>query len=84
MSRVGLIPTYAGNTVPCVGYVRRSRAHPHVCGEHKGGVSVGAYAWGSSPRMRGTLVVACKGFEAFGLIPTYAGNTHLSEHDFYP
>ena len=50
----GLIPTYAGNTsnVPCA--VRRGRAHPHVCGEHRQRYFYPASIGGSSPRMRGT------------------------------
>ena len=30
----GLIPTYAGNTTQMVTTSPRTRAHPHVCGEH--------------------------------------------------
>ena len=72
----GLIPTYAGNTSPRLLACRRSRAHPHVCGEHLKHSVHGTNGLGSSPRMRGTriAVIACQA--VVGLIPTYAGNTY--------
>ena len=52
--KVGLIPTYAGNTIEKMSRGWYNRAHPHVCGEH-GGVHVHHKRFmGSSPRMRGT------------------------------
>ena len=73
--RVGLIPTYAGNTV-VVSHVRGGGgAHPHVCGEHPAGNPSGGWEWGSSPRMRGTLLRHGVAGAGRGLIPTYAGNT---------
>ena len=72
---VGLIPTYAGNTTLTVTTSLRTRAHPHVCGEHRETSSVEGFGMGSSPRMRGTLGDACELFPFLGLIPTYAGNT---------
>ena len=71
----GLIPTYAGNTsnVPCA--VRRGRAHPHVCGEHRQRYFYPASIGGSSPRMRGTPDFSFSWLRTLGLIPTYAGNT---------
>ena len=72
---LGLIPTYAGNTVGIWPIASFRRAHPHVCGEHGSDCSSPSALMGSSPRMRGTLTGAilcvCDG----GLIPTYAGNT---------
>ncbi len=52
---VGLIPTYAGNTVSGWLLLRRGRAHPHVCGEHCYRYHPEFSNRGSSPRMRGTL-----------------------------
>ena len=49
--------------------------HPRVCGEHKVDDSTGEGAWGSSPRMRGTLRRAFRKFRRLGIIPAYAGNT---------
>ena len=55
--------------------MRRERAHPHVCGEHKLGVTLSDEEKGSSPRMRGTLGCERQQDNRAGLIPTYAGNT---------
>ena len=71
----GLIPTYAGNTKASTTARSRSRAHPHVCGEHTQPADDSLYARGSSPRMRGTRVGHARARHANGLIPTYAGNT---------
>ena len=76
--RVGLIPTYAGNTRRGTTGTHGRRAHPHVCGEHGDGVSCSAAKKGSSPRMRGTLMGDHFLTLRHGLIPTYAGNTHAS------
>ena len=74
----GLIPTYAGNT-GCVGWPGLpSRAHPHVCGEHKLTTQEILERQGSSPRMRGTRAPTGHAAHATGLIPTYAGNTRRS------
>ena len=55
--------------------VRARGDHPRVCGEHKVDDSTGEGAWGSSPRMRGTLRRAFRKFRRLGIIPAYAGNT---------
>ena len=76
----GLIPTYAGNTVSKTHTPTRGGAHPHVCGEHA------CHSWllrlllGSSPRMRGTLLLTVLRVSSSGLIPTYAGNTAVARH----
>ena len=73
----GIIPAYAGNTW----YGCRSgysvRDHPRVCGEHWKWTPLPLRQFGSSPRMRGTqhdvhfiVIIA-------GIIPAYAGNTHV-------
>ena len=76
-NQVGLIPTYAGNTV--MEYVTENPqwAHPHVCGEHFACDGLYALGEGSSPRMRGTHAEHALGDVHGGLIPTYAGNTFL-------
>ena len=52
--RHGIIPAYAGNTLPA--YVRSAIVwdHPRVCGEHVSCQLDGFAVQGSSPRMRGT------------------------------
>ena len=52
-----------------------SWAHPHVCGEHIIAALQAIGNWGSSPRMRGTLIQPRENRGENGLIPTYAGNT---------
>ena len=76
IDNVGLIPTYAGNTFTVPAGKVVSGAHPHVCGEHIGQISVSGDVKGSSPRMRGTLLGIGLTLVLCGLIPTYAGNTN--------
>ena len=71
----GIIPAYAGNTCDPK-YLRRSHGdHPRVCGEHYARRNPNTRFKGSSPRMRGTLRVPCRGQIGVGIIPAYAGNT---------
>ena len=53
---IGLIPTYAGNTISGLKEKVSGRAHPHVCGEHLYARLGDGSEMGSSPRMRGTPV----------------------------
>ena len=73
----GLIPTYAGNTVAVKEEAAPARAHPHVCGEHPLSSILRIQVPGSSPRMRGTRFQRFRRLVLRGLIPTYAGNTHV-------
>ena len=50
----GIIPAYAGNTMPPVARRYGMRDHPRVCGEHTGRPAFLGHPRGSSPRMRGT------------------------------
>ena len=77
LTTTGLIPTYAGNTVRASSSQHRQRAHPHVCGEHLQNAVGHLVKAGSSPRMRGTPGVQPENTARVGLIPTYAGNTHV-------
>ena len=73
---VGIIPAYAGNTLPIKLTECPKRDHPRVCGEH---ICSGSYVItvpGSSPRMRGTRSSRTVGDGIPGIIPAYAGNTH--------
>ena len=50
----GIIPAYAGNTMPFHIINRSDGDHPRVCGEHLFAAILSALTLGSSPRMRGT------------------------------
>ena len=71
----GIIPAYAGNTIPQIFPHPRLRDHPRVCGEHPVGVLMVCFRLGSSPRMRGTPPTMQEVVHAVGIIPAYAGNT---------
>ena len=73
--RRGIIPAYAGNTCRTRSADSTSRDHPRVCGEHMLEIEAVGEIRGSSPRMRGTRVVADNYGLAVGIIPAYAGNT---------
>ena len=53
----GIIPAYAGNTLLKSMRLPPFLDHPRVCGEHQMADARPQHAQGSSPRMRGTLVV---------------------------
>ena len=76
----GIIPAYAGNTLPFHPSRRRARDHPRVCGEHEAINSADALKKGSSPRMRGTLDRDIGIIASRGIIPAYAGNTEHAAH----
>ena len=72
----GIIPALAGNTS-----VRRWRCfycwdHPRACGEHKLQEAMRKNQAGSSPRLRGTLMVPTERRINNGIIPALAGNTN--------
>ena len=71
----GIIPACAGNTIRISGRVFLGRDHPRVCGEHAITQPPSRRLWGSSPRVRGTLVPADSRFRRTGIIPACAGNT---------
>ena len=73
----GIIPAYAGNTLPSNGWPWSMRDHPRVCGEHTGGSQRMMHNPGSSPRMRGTRISLIMPIAPTGIIPAYAGNTEL-------
>ena len=73
--RRGIIPAYAGNTIASAPFVSPARDHPRICGEHRRMyVSIVVFG-GSSPHMRGTLIVFQHTPRNGGIIPAYAGNT---------
>ena len=71
----GIIPAYAGNTRLPGSCSRDVRDHPRVCGEHVRFQGAVEDRWGSSPRMRGTLLGDLFLLVLLGIIPAYAGNT---------
>ena len=76
-TRPGIIPAYAGNTYGIAESVTGGWDHPRVCGEHVGPPLAISVPEGSSPRMRGTHIIAVNGTATYGIIPAYAGNTQI-------
>ena len=73
--RLGIIPAYAGNTSLSSHPPSLDGDHPRVCGEHRSESHEGQRKQGSSPRMRGTLMISSDFLTYHGIIPAYAGNT---------
>ena len=71
----GIIPAYAGSTRLSLINNVLIRDHPRVCGEHRLLYLFRFRFRGSSPRMRGALVVEVAGDGDAGIIPAYAGST---------
>ena len=71
----GIIPACAGNTRMVAEWDNVERDHPRVCGEHEWDSPAARDAWGSSPRVRGTLMVGYLTGTDSGIIPACAGNT---------
>ena len=72
---LGIIPAHAGNTPAHRPSERGKWDHPRACGEHLYVFHVDFTGWGSSPRMRGTHVIALEMVMPAGIIPAHAGNT---------
>ena len=71
----GIIPACAGNTRLYATTFISTRDHPRMCGEHSvlgGGVLAPV---GSSPHVRGTLIMITPLKGRLGIIPACAGNT---------
>ena len=75
IQRIGIIPAYAGSTVPQVLRNGVDSDHPRVCGEHQLDDHAGDCRRGSSPRMRGALLARVWSDSHLGIIPAYAGST---------
>ena len=71
----GIIPACAGNTHGNARMARPLWDHPRVCGEHEEDEYLIMRELGSSPRVRGTHLVAQAFNGGFGIIPACAGNT---------
>ena len=75
----GIIPACAGNTNSSRHRASRTRDHPRVCGEHFSTRPNSCRQTGSSPRVRGTLVLFERREVVVGIIPVCAGNTSGSQ-----
>ncbi len=69
------IPAWAGNTGADCTACAESAVHPRVGGEHSNWPSISTASPGSSPRGRGTQLVADSDEIIFRFIPAWAGNT---------
>ena len=74
-TRARIIPAYAGSTRLEPLSEGRQRDHPRVCGEHHALAPSSSSSQGSSPRMRGALLLLLDGRLGAGIIPAYAGST---------
>ena len=72
---LGIIPALAGNTRLYARCFYRCRDHPRACGEHMSKFGLPVRLRGSSPRLRGTLLLGQPSARADGIIPALAGNT---------
>ena len=79
MDAPGIIPAYAGNTLPQTRNRTAHGDHPRVCGEHPLVDGEPSKYPGSSPRMRGTRGSIQIVHARTGIIPAYAGNTDKTD-----
>ena len=75
----GLIPACAGKTIARLPCAFKIQAHPRVCGENGEVDDAGGGVEGSSPRVRGKLLLHALKARDDGLIPACAGKT-LNSH----
>ena len=71
----GLIPACAGKTPSTRATRPCGPAHPRVCGENLAGAGIALVGTGSSPRVRGKLLVHRRHEDGAGLVPACAGKT---------
>ena len=71
----GIIPAYAGSTLPPASRRRNGRDHPRIRGEHFSSRINVITCLGSSPHTRGALGQLGNRFRSKGIIPAYAGST---------
>ena len=72
------IPAGAGNTALCLGIKAALPVHPRGCGEHRQRSKLKKHTYGSSPRVRGTLISLRDAQAWRRFIPAGAGNTTIS------
>ena len=73
----GIIPAHAGNTLYASSLQSHCGDHPRTCGEHQTGQPCTNVYLGSSPHMRGTLILQFTDMQPHGIIPAHAGNTPI-------
>ena len=78
LARRGIIPAHAGLTAEHNRQVAHGRDHPRACGAHSLIFASFGGPLGSSPRMRGSLIVGTIDVIAGGIIPAHAGLTAFS------
>ena len=71
----GLIPAWAGKTIPTSSGTLRPGAHPRVGGENRSNWTASDAAHGSSPRGRGKPDAVDEALDEARLIPAWAGKT---------
>ncbi len=74
----GIIPAHAGLTRRTHGPKLTGRDHPRACGAHSSSNASTLGYQGSSPRMRGSLLLRFDGLLLCGIIPAHAGLTGVS------
>ena len=76
-ARRGIIPAHAGLTICTRASAACCWDHPRACGAHDYLMADERGRWGSSPRMRGSLLIAALQVADAGIIPAHAGLTNL-------
>ena len=74
----GIIPAYAGSTIPYFSIGSRSPDHPRIRGEHTYANMEQESILGSSPHTRGALCLSISFCSGPRIIPAYAGSTDMS------
>ena len=69
------IPAHAGNSLFLMSSALTSPVHPRACGELVMVLRMKRKAYGSSPRMRGTLADRSSPLAIYRFIPAHAGNS---------
>ena len=69
-----IIPARAGSRASLCRSVEGLRDHPRACGEQSGRLPIGAFAKGSSPRVRGAVSANQVVSSRLGIIPARAGS----------
>ena len=77
-----IIPAYAGSTTGRTAGEHRHRDHPRIRGEHRILPAGQTLPGGSSPHTRGAPDHAERSLHCPGIIPAYAGSTHIDSRFF--
>ena len=75
MKKYGIIPAHAGLTLSVWIVNRAVRDHPRACGAHGESFALNTSMRGSSPRMRGSLILPVDCVGRSGIVPAHAGLT---------